>query len=94
MDADGYPDEEELARVRAWPHTDLPGWFAFVKSIWWQPAWGWQDATEAIPLYCISTCGWSGNEEIIDAMQENAMCWALTWESSRRGGHYQFRLLA
>ena len=38
----------------------------------------------------ISTGGWSGNEDLIGAMQNNAMLWIMTWVSSRRGGHYTF----
>jgi hypothetical protein len=42
--------------------------------------------------YYISTAGWSGNESIIYAMQENNLMWSLNWVQSRRGGHYIFEL--
>jgi len=38
----------------------------------------------------LHTGGWSGNEEIIRAMQDNRVWWGMFWESSRRGGHYEF----
>ena len=48
--------------------------------------------TCALPIY-ISTAGWSGNESIIYAMQNNkSMLWNLTWVQSRRGGHHIFEL--
>ena len=42
--------------------------------------------------YHFNTGGWSGNEEIIDALQRNAMFWARCWEMSKRGGEHVFRL--
>ena len=41
--------------------------------------------------YYISTAGWSGNEEIIDAMMQNHMMWSLYWDQSNRGGHFIFK---
>lgn len=40
--------------------------------------------------YTFSTGGWSGNEDLIRAMEQNWMIWSLTWVQSRRGGHYIF----
>lgn len=34
MDADGYPDEAELQRIRDWPAEDRAGLLAFVRSLW------------------------------------------------------------
>lgn len=86
-DADGYPDERDLERIREWPWADFPGLMEFVRSIWWMPEWGWRKHGAQ---YSISTGGWSGNESIIAALADNRLFWMTCWESSRRGGHYTF----
>ena len=95
-----YPTDADLARIEAWPATDLRGLFDFVRELWSYPDfWGEIGA----PAGCIpatridthitcSTGGWSGNESLIDALQSNLAAWLLTWYSSRRGGHYEFRI--
>lgn len=91
-----YPTEDELKTIREWPIEDPEGWFRFIHSIWWARDWGWREApardellNRSVQRYSISTGGWSGNEDIIDAMGQNLL-WAMTWMSSRRGGHYVF----
>lgn len=84
---DGYPADEELKAIREWDKHDPRGWLEYCQGIWWAADWGWPEVEGEV-----STGGWSGNEDIIDAMQDNAMLWLQTWESTRRGGHYTFRL--
>lgn len=101
LDEDGYPTESALNIIREWTfEMSDRELFDFIKSIWWMPDWGWKEC-EAIDeltgdgVYCyyISTGGWSGNESIIQAMQENKwMFWHMHWVQSRRGGHYIFEL--
>ena len=98
LDDDGYPTDAALEIVRLWHWSDTKGWFEFVKSVWYSPSWGWSEGLEPhdylnnpeVYRYHISTGGWSGNESIISAMNENDMIWSLTWVQSRRGGHYIF----
>lgn len=100
-DRDGYPTDEELDRIKSWPiEGDHSLWFDFIRSCWWAAYWGWheEDAVDdlfdkPVHRYSISTGGWSGNENIIDAMRGNEnMLWAFTWVQSRRGGHYIFQI--
>jgi hypothetical protein len=86
---DNYPSAEELLKVREWPYTDTAGALAFVASIWTYSNQTWREGDMAH----FATGGWSGNEDLIHAMQENAMLWALTWQSSERGGKHVFRVL-
>jgi len=99
LDDDGYPTDAAYEIVAKWHWDDSKGWFEFINSIWYLKSWGWHEG-EAIDditgkkvwHYDISTAGWSGNETIIRAMQENYMLWSMTWVQSRRGGHYIFEL--
>lgn len=98
LDDDGYPTENALEIIKLWHWTDVKGWFEFINSLWHLRSWGWREGEEdhdyendkKVHRYHISTAGWSGNESLIYAMQENDMLWAITWVESRRGGHYIF----
>lgn len=99
LDTDGYPTDEALDKIRDWDYNDVKGWLNFIKSIWWASEWGWTETTgvnltfdEPQYEYHISTGGWSGNEEIIDAMRKNYILWNLAWYEHRRGGHYMFAI--
>jgi len=89
MDKNGYPDEEELKQIETWNGNDLVGLMDYVHDLWHWPDWGWnQDGNR----YAISTGGWSGNEDIIAALERNFIFWAMCWQVSRRGGHYEFEI--
>lgn len=90
FDRDGYPTDETLDAIKAWPYTDLNGLMAFVCEAWSEYG-SWHEWCDVIR---IATGGWSGNESIIDALLENHMAWTLLWHSSRRGGGYTFRIPA
>ena len=91
VDKDGYPDEQELARIEAWPANDFPGLMEFVHSLWMYKEWGWTQG--GVDRYQLSTGGWSGNESIIAALQLNTLFWAKCWVISKRGGHYEFEVM-
>jgi hypothetical protein len=82
-----YPSEGELLTIRMWKWDDLDGLMDFIRGIWAYADWGWKQEGGT---YNISTGGWSGNEDVIEAMESNRMWWANYWHSSRRGGHYIF----
>jgi len=98
VDEDGYPTDSALEIVELWPWQDPVGWFEFIKTIWWSPEWGWKEKEEDhdwdtgkfVHKYYLSTGGWSGNESIIQAMQNNKLLWSFNWAESRKGGHYIF----
>lgn len=90
MDPQGYPDDEELAKIRDWPVIDADAMMAFIKERWEYAEWGWIQRGR---VYMLHTGGWSGNESIIYAMFDNLLFHSMCWQSSRRGGHYVFKLL-
>lgn len=88
-----YPTDEDLKKIREWDCTDDTGekrkaLLEFVRSIWWAPDWGIH--VDENGVWHVSTGGWSGNEEIIEAMGTNFLFWSLAWFTHRRGGHYTF----
>ena len=90
-DGDGFT-AEDLKKIAEWDYKDLGGLLEFVETIWWCPEWGFvrneMPGGEWIELH---TGGWSGNEQIIHALQQNFMFWGMCWARSERGGHYYFR---
>ena len=88
MDTDGYPDEEELKLIEAWDWHDPLGLLEYIHERWQYADSGYwsQDGNK----YNISTAGWSGNEDLIAALERNTYFWMFSWVSSRSGGHYEF----
>lgn len=91
MDADGYPDDAELSKITNWPYED--GWrelLEYVASLWTYKDYMYTNKRAGI--YELSTGGWSGNEDLINALSENLVFWGMCWFSSRRGGKHEFRI--
>lgn len=101
FDANGYPTEETKLAIKEWEFQDASGWLQYVREAWdyrygeiWEEncltkmTTGW----EVCRALKMATGGWSGNEEIVSAMQENFALWGLLWESSHRGGLEVFKV--
>lgn len=87
FDKEGYPTKETLDTIRRWPSDNYPSLFVYLKLAW---QYGDEYVSCGKGYWTFHTCGWSGNESIIEAMQDNIMFWTLHWQSSTRGGHYTF----
>jgi hypothetical protein len=88
MTDDGdYPSCEDIYKIIEWPDNDVMGLIEFIQSIWHWPDMASLDGDK----FELHTGGWSGNEEIVDALM-GTMFWMMCWESSRRGGHYYFEI--
>ena len=62
--------------------------YNYIASLWKYADRGCKYSDTTIELH---TYGWSGNEAIADALQDNTYFWTMFWEKSERGGHYYFR---
>lgn len=95
LDDDGvYPTDESLEKIANYPLLGNRG-KQLLDEI--KPIWNYADAgywhveeTDTHFKYHLSTIGWSGNEDIIRALQKNVLFWHMHWYSSKRGGHYVF----
>lgn len=90
FDTSGYPTEESLRAIATWNFRQRPyeEFLSYTKALWTYPD-RWEQTEKQLRL---STGGWSGNEELLGAMEQNFVFWAMCWEQSRRGGHYIFDL--
>jgi hypothetical protein len=93
-DNEGYPTQEACDLITGWPpekgYTRL---MDMVHDLWaYARAGGWTETPVADfgIQYEISTGGWSGNEDLIQALKQNHLFWASCWSSSQRGGHFIF----
>ncbi len=88
-DTGEYPSEETLEFIRNFDCAKNRCLYLakFIEKIWWAADWGY--TMKGKKLY-LSTGGWSGNEEIIDALQSNHVFWLMCWYETKRGGHYTF----
>ena len=92
VDIESYSGEHELDLIRNWDR----GWehlFAYIKDRWRYADCGFWEEPEP-RVYRISTGGWAWNEEIVDALKQHRVFWLICWYSSKRGGHYEFRVPA
>jgi len=94
LDDEGYPNDLALDAIKNWKWDATDKLFEFMRELWkWADDgyWSQEDDGEKL-IYKISTGGWSGNESLIDALEQNLTVWSFTWVQSRRGGHYIFEL--
>ncbi len=90
FDNAGYPTDEALKMIENWDvFAHKQEFIDYLESLWSQD-FNYNGAGYQDKLLRLSTGGWSGNEDIIQAMRKNTMFWLFAWEQSRRGGHYIF----
>lgn len=91
MDVEGgYPTDAALERIRTWPCEDWRGLLEHIRPYWEDdPGYGsWRRTRRRLRL---ATGGWSGNEDIIGALDRS--CFGIiAWESTHRGGLHVYDL--
>ena len=94
MDDDGYPTEELCSFIESFDYRQ--GWVNLMDII--MKCWSYPHPysnsykEDGFIVYELSTGGWSGNEDLIGSLQDNHLFWLMNWHSSRRGGHYVFKV--
>lgn len=74
---DGYPTSDTLLLIETFVGTPT-AWLDFVCSVWYYP----DQISKHSGMVIMNTGGWSGNEEIVDAMRRNRVQWSQCWISS------------
>ena len=96
VDKYGYPTKKELKTIIEWEinsNKDVCALIEHIRAMWQYADVGYFELKGKHVLHLrLSTGGWSGNEDIINALQKNYVFWLLYWQKSKRGGHYWFRI--
>ena len=87
---DGYPTKKTLKLIREYPVHNLSDYHNLMEIV--------DECVEQYGLlsrandtYVLYTCGWAGNEEVVNALMSNQLFWLQYWHLSRRGGRFVFK---
>lgn len=84
-----YPSEQELDKIRKWDWRDPDGLAQYICTLWYYPDYTKLTGKRIRKLW-LATGGWSGNEDIVGALQQNSF-WTFYWQKSVSGGAYWFK---
>ena len=87
FDADGYPSDETIEAIEKWPVNDFVNCLKFAEKAYQKHYGVWKKQDGWIK---IATGGWSGNESIVYALQ-NQIYWKAFWLAKTIGGAYYIR---
>ena len=93
LDENNYPDEASLKAIKEWDilKQGISGLLELITE-----NTNWADRQihitgKKVIRFEYHTGGWSGNEDVIEALEQNSF-WFLFWQKSIRGGHYYFKI--
>lgn len=94
MSIDGYPEESVLRKIKKWDilKDGVDGLLELVQENWKYGEDAFRLTGKRVRKLELHTYGWSGNEDVINALGKNLMFWPLYWVKSVRGGHHYFIL--
>ncbi len=90
----GYPSDAECEKISNWPvnfskPASFEDLFEYISDRWWPDG---DPGPRDNGRYRFATSGWSGNEEMISALNRNTLAWTMTWQESKRGGLHVFQI--
>lgn len=95
-----YHTEKELKEIQNWDIKDAHNLINRLRDMWqydfyfienWMTFRRNKKETPVLALE-LHTGGWSGNEDIIEALQKHKLFWLMWWWKTERGGHYHFEI--
>ncbi len=94
LDINHYPDKKSLEEIKKWDilKQGVQGLLDLVEENTNTPDWSISIKGKRVLRFEYHTGGWSGNEDVINALERNPLFFALYWKKSTRGGHYYFRI--
>lgn len=94
LDENNYPDEASLEEIKGWDILShgVQGLLELMRE-----NTNWADrqieiSGKRVLRFVYHTGGWSGNEDVIDALHQNFLFWSMFWVKSMRGGHHYFKI--
>ena len=91
-----YLSDDDWEQIETWPWHDIAGCLDFVKASWHWPDLashnlsaheGYVVRADPEDRYLrLVTGGWSGNEELVGALESNRTIHRMAWRMSARGG--------
>lgn len=100
MDTEGYPEESELDLIEKWDYNDVFNLLDYVRDRWayndcFRAEWDKDNFLKSPTLILeLVTCGWSGNESIINALLRNDFINHFCYAEWKRGGYHKFEIKA
>jgi hypothetical protein len=87
-----YPEEKVLKQIQKYDilKDGVDGLLKILEENWEYKEDGFRLTGRHVRKLECHTYGWSGNEDIINALGKNLMFWPLYWVKSTRGGHHYF----
>jgi len=97
--------EHSLSLLKELSNCDIKNSWMLIQKI--MSIWAWHNAitlrwrseysiakrSKNPILYVeLHTGGFSANEDVIEALQDNMMFWLMWWWKTERGGHYYFKI--
>lgn len=94
LDEDGYPDKASLKEIKEWDilKHGVQDLLDLVEENTNWPDWAFSINGKRVLHFEYHTGGWSGNEDVIDALRRNTLFFPMYWEKSNRGGHFNFKI--